>query len=105
MSMARGRRSVRRHGTDHGLNARDRVCRKACHSRMLAYHALVRCTVDAIDLVRGDIAVDPLDARPERTEYRAGALRSGLQFARAKGADTRHVSFDDKFWHVQSPSK
>jgi hypothetical protein len=50
---------------------------KAAAFGMLADHLLARGAVDAVDLVVGHIAVDPLNLRAEVAQHRTGGLGRG----------------------------
>src|SRR3546814_1846792 len=70
---------------------------------MLADHILVRGAVNAVDLVVGHIAVDPLDLRAEIAEHVATGLRRILEVCCSQFADSRHVAFDHILRHDSSP--
>src|SRR5580658_5734231 len=65
-------------GIDDAADLRDAVGREAALARMLPYHLLVGRDVNAVNLVVGDVALQPLDLRAEIGEHRAGLLRDGL---------------------------
>jgi hypothetical protein len=64
---------------------------------MLHHHLLVRCDVDAVDPVVRDVAVDPLDARPEMLQHAAGFLRDGHELVGRELAGARDIALDDVF--------
>src|SRR5262249_38784762 len=69
-----GRRRV-----DDRFDFRDAVRRKSALLRVFADQCLAGRVVNAIDLVGGDVAVDPLNLRAEVLEHPAGFLRDGLE--------------------------
>src|SRR5689334_9155085 len=83
------------------MDPRYLIAREAAASRMLADHLLVRSTVDAIELVVGDVAVHPLNLRPELSEHIAGSLGGHLDVFWGKPAYSRHLTLDYKLGHVR----
>ena len=51
--------------------------------------------VDADDLVRRDVGVDPLDLGAEVSEDAAGVLRGGYELVGGEVADVGHVAFNE----------
>src|SRR4051812_48646253 len=89
-------------GIDDVLHLGDAVRRESSSHRVLADDVLIRSDIDTIDLVRRDVALDPLDLRPELLEYAARGLRYCLQLCRRRVADPRYLSLYDVFWHSLS---
>src|SRR5205085_3475234 len=96
------RRLFRGRRIDDRSDLVDLIGGKAAALGMLADQILVGGAIDAINLVVGDVAVDPLDLRPEITEDGAGGLRGHLEVFGTELPSTRHFSLDHKFWHVTS---
>jgi len=69
---------------------------------MLSNNLFIGSVVDAIDLVASDVAVDPLNFRPEFTEYSTRRLRDGLEFGWREFSGTRNFAFDHIFGHGSS---
>src|SRR5205823_4293207 len=67
--------------------------------RVLAHHLLVRRHVDAVDLVAGHVALDPLDLRPEALQDAARLLRDRLQLLRAELAGAGDLTLDEVLRH------
>src|SRR5687768_2588855 len=88
---------------DHRLDLDDLVGREASALRMLADDVFARRAINAVDLVFGDIAVDPLDLRPELAQDLARGLRGHLQVRRPELADSGHFTLDDILRHHHSP--
>ena len=57
---------------------RNAVRGEASLARVFAHHLFVGRDVDAVDLVVGDVALQPLNLGPEVAQHRAGLLRDGL---------------------------
>src|SRR5690349_12056086 len=68
---------------------------------MLADHFLVWRTVYAIELVVGDVAVDPLNLRPEFPEHVTRSLRGHLDIFGWQPAYARHLTLDHILGHVR----
>src|SRR5690349_14506227 len=83
------------------MDLRHLVARKASAARMLADHIFVRCPVDAVELVVGDVAVDPLDLGPELPEDVAGCLGSHLDVFWGESAYSRHLTLNHILGHVR----
>jgi serine/threonine protein kinase len=71
--------SLRRRRVDHRRDLGHPVGREATLPGMLAHHGFVRRAIDAVDLVAGHLAVDPLDLRAHLVEHAAGLLGDGLE--------------------------
>src|SRR6476659_93690 len=84
---------------DQRFHRRDLIGWEATHPRMLAHHLLVRRDVDAVDLVVGDVALNPLDLRSELIQDVAGAHRDRLQLVGGQLAGTWNQALDDVLWH------
>src|SRR5579863_5781730 len=65
-------------GIDNAFYFRDRIGRETALPGVFANDLLVGCVVDAVDLVAGDVAVDPLNFGAELTQDSAGSLGDGL---------------------------
>ena len=78
----------------------DAVGRQAGEARMLAHGRFVRREIDAVDLVGGHEALDPLDLGAELREDAAGVLRGVFQVAGGEISDAGHFTFDDELGHV-----
>src|SRR5262245_51098212 len=104
-SRAEGERALlRRCGVDDRRDARDPVGRKATELRVTHDQRFVRRVVDAVDLVGGHVAVDPLHAGSKACEDAAGFLRDLLEFRRAQLAGTGYVPLDHELRHVTLPT-
>jgi hypothetical protein len=86
-------------GVDDGFDGGDGVGGEACVCGVFADEVFAGCDVDADDLVRGDVGVDPLDLGTEVSEDRAGVLGGGYELVRGEVADVGHVAFDEVLWH------
>src|SRR5690606_20054003 len=73
----------------------ERVDRHADHLGLSPHELLALGEVDAVGLVATDVALDPLDRRPQLGEGLAGPDCGLAELARAGGADLRKVAFDD----------
>src|SRR5262249_35223630 len=60
-------------------------------------------TVDAIDLVVGDVALDPLNRRAHALQHAARLLRDRLQFLPRQFSGSDDLPFDDEFGHRTVP--
>ena len=85
---------------DHRPDPGDAVGGEARRFRVLADQLLARRAVNAVDLVVGDVGMDPLDFRPELAENRAGALRRTLEVGRTQLANSRHFALDHELGHA-----
>src|SRR3954453_2433231 len=81
------------------MDLRNLVAWKAAESGMLADHVFVRRAVDAVELVIGDVAVDPLDLWSEIVENRARSLRCMLEVCRAEFPPSGHFPFNHILGH------
>src|SRR5882757_10623951 len=90
---------------DQRAYPRNRVGREDGLSGVLPNELFVRRTIDAVDLVIGDVTVNPLNGGPKLAQHRARGLNGSHQFIATERAGTRHVSFDDKLRHAQSPTR
>src|SRR5690242_17438112 len=98
LGLLRGRR------IDHASHLRDLVRGKAPALRVLADHLLVWCAIDAVDLIVRNVAVDPLDLRPEVAKHVARGLRRGLEVGRVELPNAGHFAFDHIFGHATPPT-
>ncbi len=55
--------------------------------------------VDAVDLVGGDVGVDPLDVGADVADDGAGVPGGGYELVGREIADAGHVAFDEELWH------
>src|SRR3954469_15755358 len=91
---------------DRRADLRNAVSGEAGRLGVLPDQILARRAVDAIDLIVGDVGMDPLDLGPELAQHAARALRGALQIVRTKVPDARHIPLDDELRHGRiSPSK
>src|SRR5208282_5686485 len=88
---------------NHVLYLGDTVGWKAALPGVLPYGFYVRSQVNAIYLVVGHEAFDPLDLRPQLTQHSARLLRNRLQLFPCQLSCTGNLPFDDILWHASSP--
>ena len=96
-------RSIARGRIDDAGYLFNTIGRKAALLGMFANRLLVVGNVNAIHLVAGDIALQPLNLRAHLIQDAAGFLGNALQVRRAQRAGIRNVAFDNVFWHGLSP--
>src|SRR6185436_13377504 len=77
----------------------DLVRREPADRRMLADQVLVVGKIDAIDLVAGDVALDPLDACADLVDRAARSLRDVDQLFLREIAGARNLALDDVLRH------
>lgn len=77
----------------------DAVYGEAAEFGVAADGGLVGGDVDAVDLVFGNVAVDPLDVRSEGSEHVAGLLTDRLQLAWREAAGSSDIPLDQEFGH------
>ncbi len=87
------------HGVEHPANGRNPVRGNPGAARMLLHRGFIRRQVDAVDLALGDVAVEPLNLRPERTESFHRLQRNGAQLGVGELAGVGDVPFDDVLRH------
>src|SRR3954453_22058966 len=75
-------------GVYNVLDLGDTVCRESAAGRVFADQIFVRSDIYAVDLIGRDIALDPLDLRPELLQDAARRLRYRLQLGRGRVAHT-----------------
>ena len=80
-------------------NSGDTIRRKASTLGVLQNQFFIRCDVNAVDLVVGHIAVDPLDLGTHLLEHAAGLLGDALQRVGAELAGPGDVTFDNEPGH------
>ena len=97
----RGRRPHR--GIDHRPHRGNPVRGKTSALGVLADQLLVLREVDAVDLVVGDEAVDPLNVGSENVEGDAGPRRRGVQRVTIERADSGNGALDDVLviWYLR----
>src|ERR1700722_5124652 len=66
---------------------------------MFADHRFVRREVDAVDLVAGHVAVQPLNVVPQAANRSHRPLRYFTELSVAEITDTGNVAFDYEFRH------
>jgi hypothetical protein len=66
---------------------------------VIPYHLLVWSDVDTVDFVGGDIALHPLNLRPQFLQNTAGFLRNSCEFFRAERPGSGDISFNYIFRH------
>jgi Transcriptional regulatory protein, C terminal len=66
---------------------------------MPAHERLVFGVIHAVQLVLGDVALDPLHARAQTAKNTEGLLRDPLEFDGAELAGTGDIALDHKFRH------
>src|SRR4051812_26499499 len=81
-----GRILLGRRWIDVRANARNHVSRKPGILGVLANEVFAGRPVDTVDLVRRDVALDPLNVRAEFAQNSAGRLRCRLQLGSVKRA-------------------
>src|ERR1700722_5735431 len=86
-------------GVDDRSYLGDAIGREAALLGMGANGGLVRRDVDAVDLVVGDVAVQPLDLGAQLTQHSARRLRDGLQLGGRKLARIGDFALDHVLWH------
>src|SRR4029078_4639202 len=96
-------RLLRRRRIDDVADLADLVRWKAAALRMLADDVFVRCAIDAVDLVVGDVAVDPLDVRAKVRRNGATRLGRTLEIGWPSRTDPRHFALDNILRHALSP--
>src|SRR5207237_9975980 len=89
-------------GIDDALDLGDLVGGETALLRVLAHHLLARGEVHAVDLVAGDVALHPLDLRPQTLEHVARFLRDCLQLVGAELAGAGDLALDEVFGHGPS---
>src|SRR5260370_2361123 len=87
---------------DYGPDFRDLVSRKAALPRVFAYSVLIRSDIDAINLVLGYIAVQPLHLGTKISENAAGFLGDRLQLLWLQISCSWNLPLDHVFWHQTS---
>ena len=95
-----GRGGVGGGGVDDGADERDLVGGEAAHLGVFVDGGLVGGDVDAIDLVAGDEALDPLELGADGGDDAAGLLGDGLKLVGGEIAGSRDLALDDEFGHV-----
>src|SRR5208337_3663297 len=86
-------------GIEDRTDSRNGICRESALLSVLANCFLIRGDVDAVNLVVGDKALDPLNAGPNGLHHRAGLLRDGVQLIRGQLSGPGNLSLDHEFWH------
>src|SRR3954469_22354555 len=86
-------------GINYRLDFRDLVGRKISLAGVFSYHLLIGRDVDAVNLVIGYVAMDPLNLRAEFAEYSTGFLRDSLKLVWRQLSRAWKVAFDDVFGH------
>jgi len=66
---------------------------------MLLHRGLIGREVHAVDLALGDVAVEPLDLGPERTQRFQRLQRNGAQLGVRELSGVGDVPFDDVLRH------
>jgi len=94
-----GRGGVGGGGVDDGADERDLVGGKAAHLGVFVDGGLVGRDVDAVDLVAGDEALDPLELGADGGDDAAGFLGDGLELVRGEVAGSGDLALDDEFGH------
>src|SRR4051794_40570644 len=90
---------LRRGRVDDRPDPRDAVGGEPALPGVLAHRLLVRREVHAVDLVVGDVALDPLDLRPHPPQDAAGLLRDGLELLGGQLPGAGDLSLDDELGH------
>jgi hypothetical protein len=86
---------------DQGFDFVDGVGGEAALGGVVADGLFVGGDVDAVDLVLGDVALDPLNFGAHVAEDAAGLLRNCLEVAGREVASIRDVPFNYVLWHRQ----
>src|SRR5882672_7808244 len=96
-----GRRSALLSGRriDRAQDLADPVGGEAALGRVLAHHLLVGRHVHAVDLVSGDVAVDPLDLRAQALQHAARLLGDTAQLLLRQLAGAGDLALDQVLGH------
>ena len=86
------RKLFRSHRIDHRADPRDTIGREAALLGMRLHGRLVGRVIDAVDLVVGDVTMDPLDLRSHAVQHAAGLLRDRFQFVRWQFSSSAYPS-------------
>jgi len=86
-------------GVDYCADERDVVGGEAAHLGVFVDGGLVGCDVDAVDLVAGDEALDPLELGADGGDDAAGFLGDGLELVGGEVAGSGDLALDDEFGH------
>src|SRR6266404_5921679 len=89
------RLALRRCRIDDRLYFGDAIGREAPLLGMVAHHLFIWRDVDAINLVVGDIALQPLNLWPEISEHSARFLRDRLQLVLRQFTGIRNLALDN----------
>jgi hypothetical protein len=81
----------------------DAIGGKAYAPGMFLNGRLVRGEVDAVHLVAGYVAMEPLDLRTHCLQNVDRLLRDFLQLGVGETSGSRDFAFDDEFGHGRSP--
>src|SRR5229473_7729788 len=65
-------------GVNNGFDLGDLICWEPTETSMLKHQLLIRSDVDAIELVVGHIALNPLNLRSHLVQHIAGSHRQGF---------------------------
>jgi hypothetical protein len=84
---------------DDGFHLGDGIGWKAALGGMIADHLLIGGIVDAVNLVAGDIAVDPLDLGAKGAEHSAGSLGDSLELIGGQLPRAGDLAFDNVLGH------
>ena len=89
-------------GVDDAADLSNRVRWESPLSGMFPDEILVRRNVDAVDLVSGDIAVDPLNLGTEPAEDAAGGFGDGFELVVREFSSAGDFALDDVLGHGSS---
>jgi len=98
-SAGSGRGGVGGGGVDDGADERDLVGGEAAHLGVFVDGGLVGGDVDAVDLVAGDEALDPLELGADGGDDAAGLLGDGLKLVGGEIAGSGDLTLDEEFGH------
>lgn len=96
-------RSFRSCRVNHSPDCGDPIRGEASPSRVFPDGRLVRSEVDAVNLVAGYVAVQPLDLGTHCLQNADRFLRDFLQLGVGKFPGSRNFAFDDEFGHRHTP--
>ena len=88
-------------GVDDGLDDADGVGGEATLGSVAADYLFVGGDVDAVELVLGDIGVEPLDVGADMANDGAGLLGGCCELSWGEISEVGHVALDDELWQLK----
>jgi hypothetical protein len=88
---------------EEAANGGDAIGRKACAPGMFLNARLVRCEVDAVHLVAGDVAMEPLDLGTHSLQNVDRLLGDFPQLGVGQIPSSGDFAFNDIFRHACNP--